>query len=107
MSDYLTSTDRYPANYLELTEGIKETIQLAIGDDPKFGSVSLCDVSAGYIQLNVIHADDPGHVHYHTKLAYDFGNAEQATADAIALWDDQRKVSHSSFYREGERYGWD
>ena len=106
MSDFLSNDERYPDNYKLLAADVKAAVIAALDYDVDFGGVSLCDVSAGYIQLNVMHAAEPSYVHYHTRLEYDFSNSEEAVEAAIGLWSTEKKLA-SAFYRDGEKYGWD
>lgn len=104
--DYL-SVERYPAHWEDTLRVIRGIIENSLKDDPTFGGVSFCDVSAGYIQVNMIHADEPNYVHRIHQLAYDMDNSAKVTIEAISAWRAQSQVAPSDFYRHGEKYGWD
>ena len=118
-NDYLPALDKFIphldhakryatlSNARELLEAIRSRILDGIGNDDKLASVDFCDVSAGYIQVHAVHVDEKGYAHFHLPLKYDLSNADQLVSDFVATWKKQREVSYSTFYREGERWGWD
>ena len=86
----------------EITDKLKDTNLM---------EVSFCDVSAGTIQVNLIHKDTPCYTFLHVALNHEWDNIDDLIEEAVTefkKYDNEKHVkSYKSFLSDGEKYGWD
>ena len=110
MFDYVRP-ERYPSDWKNVFECLRETLAHELSDCPNFVGVDFCDVGAGGVQVRGHHKDVSSHVYCHVTLPYDFSNVAQVVEEFIAAWRAADNPEYLHYYQyflaEGKKWGWD
>ena len=96
--------DEFPWDFAARLEIIRRDIGKALADCEKFDGIHFSDVSAGGIQIQLLHKDTPGYsVGKQVQVNYDFSNQVSVVDDVVAAWNDtdeiDKSISMASYYK--------